>query len=97
MEQATSDLIAGALGALAGIAATYGALRAASARRSGGADRSDPAPSDPTEDGVARLVEALPFAAFTVDERARVRVFNARPARCSGWIARVPLAALSSR
>jgi two-component system, OmpR family, phosphate regulon sensor histidine kinase PhoR len=62
---------------LAGIAATYGVLRAAGARHSGAADRSDPAPPIPAGDGVAQLVEALPFAAFTVDERARVRVFNA--------------------
>jgi two-component system, OmpR family, phosphate regulon sensor histidine kinase PhoR len=52
-------------------------MRAAGAGRAAAADRSDPAPSDPAGDRVAQLVEALPFAAFTVDERARVRVFNA--------------------
>src|ERR1700676_3709791 len=75
-ESATADLIAGALGALAGIAATFGVLRAAGARRSAAGARSDPPPEDSEGDRVARLVEALPFAAFTVDERARVRVFN---------------------
>jgi two-component system, OmpR family, phosphate regulon sensor histidine kinase PhoR len=62
---------------LAGVAATYAAMRAAAVRRAGAADRSDPAPTVPAGDRVAQLVEALPFAAFTVDERARVRVFNA--------------------
>ena len=62
---------------LAGVAATYTAMRAAAVRRSGVPDHSHPVPAVPAGDRVAQLVEALPFAAFTVDERARVRVFNA--------------------
>ena len=37
-------------------------------------------PSEPEQDRAARLVGALPFAAFTVDAGARVRVFNAAAA-----------------
>jgi two-component system phosphate regulon sensor histidine kinase PhoR len=50
--------------------------------RSAGRDRASargdaPAPPEPDHDRAARLVDALPFAAFTVDAGARVRVFNA--------------------
>jgi two-component system phosphate regulon sensor histidine kinase PhoR len=51
-------------------------LRAASAERTS-AQRDVPAPVAADQDRVERLVEALPFAAFTVDGRGRVGVFNA--------------------
>jgi two-component system phosphate regulon sensor histidine kinase PhoR len=73
---ATADLVAGALGALAGIVATYAALRTAGAERAA-VPRTVPEPEDGDQDRAARLVDALPFAAFTVDARSRVRVFNA--------------------
>jgi len=73
---ATADLISAAFGALAGIAATYAALRAAGGERTA-APRSAPEPTGGDADRAARLVDALPFAAFTVDARSRVLVFNA--------------------
>jgi two-component system, OmpR family, phosphate regulon sensor histidine kinase PhoR len=73
---ATADVVALALGALAGVAATYAALRASSGERTA-APRAVPAPADGDGDRAARLVDALPFAAFTVDGRSRVLVFNA--------------------
>ncbi len=51
-------------------------LRASRAERAS-ARRDVQAPATAERDGAERLVEALPFAAFTVDGRARVRVFNA--------------------
>ena len=51
-------------------------VRVARAERAS-AQRDDPAPVTTDHDRVERLVEALPFAAFTVDGRGRVRVFNA--------------------
>jgi two-component system phosphate regulon sensor histidine kinase PhoR len=41
------------------------------------ARRDDPTPVTIDHDRVERLIEALPFAAFTIDGRGRVRVFNA--------------------
>ena len=72
----TADIISGALGALAGMAATYAALRATSAERAA-APRAVAEPPDTDGERAARLVDALPFAAFTVDARGRVLVFNA--------------------
>jgi len=73
------DVLAGSVGALAGIIATYAALRP----RAGRTLSAPPAPARSAhderaadDDRAARLVAALPFAAFLVDERARVRVFN---------------------
>ncbi len=74
----TVDVLAGSVGALAGIIGTYAALRLRPghpASPPAGAD-SAAAPARPEEDRAARLVAALPFAALLVDERARVRVFN---------------------
>src|SRR5579875_206294 len=68
------DVLAGAAGALAGIIVTYAALRPRVARHA-----APPAPAGPAragDDRAERLVAALPFAAFLVDDRARVRVFN---------------------
>jgi two-component system phosphate regulon sensor histidine kinase PhoR len=71
------------LGALAGIVATYAALRTAGRDRAS-AQRDVPMPPEPEQDRAARLVDALPFAAFTVDAGARVRVFNAAAAALFG-------------
>jgi two-component system, OmpR family, phosphate regulon sensor histidine kinase PhoR len=71
------DVLAGSVGALAGIIGTYVALRPRGARA-----RQTPAtpPAEPPraalDERAARLIAALPFAAFIVDERARVRMFN---------------------
>ena len=73
---ATADIVAVALGALAGVVATYAALRTTGAQRAA-APRAVPEPAGGDQDRAARLVDALPFAAFTVDARSRVRVFNA--------------------
>jgi two-component system, OmpR family, phosphate regulon sensor histidine kinase PhoR len=43
-----------------------------------------PPPPEPARDSAARLVDALPFAAFTVDAGTRVRVFNAAAAALFG-------------
>ncbi len=71
----TSDVIAGSLGALAGIALGYAARRPF-----GTGPLSAPTAAEAAqaldEERAARLVGALPFAAFTVDARRRVRVFN---------------------
>jgi len=49
------------------------------------APRRDPAaPREPDDARVARLVGVLPFAAFTIDRRLRVRVFNAAAATLFG-------------
>jgi two-component system phosphate regulon sensor histidine kinase PhoR len=72
----TPDLVSIALGAIAGMAATYAALRGGGAQR-GAAQRVVPERVQADQDLAARLVDALPFAAFTVDARGRVRVFNA--------------------
>jgi two-component system phosphate regulon sensor histidine kinase PhoR len=71
-----ADIVSGAIGALAGIVATYAVLRSRNGR-STALPRA--APPSPGADGdrAARLVDALPFAAFTVDARGRVLVFNA--------------------
>jgi PAS domain-containing protein len=61
---------------LAGAAGTFAVLRSATGRRAV-AQRDAPPPAASEQDRAERLVEALPFAAFTVDRRGRVRVFNA--------------------
>ncbi|HTD32341.1 MAG TPA: ATP-binding protein [Candidatus Elarobacter sp.] len=71
----TADLLAGALGALAGVVGTFVALRPRAPRAE--TAREAPAPPDGDGERAARLVDALPFAAFTVDARGRVLVFNA--------------------
>ncbi len=78
-----NDVVAGALGALAGIAGTYFAFRP-SARGAPASSAAEEQPPERAADGAARLVDALPFAAFTVDANARVRVFNAAAARLFG-------------
>jgi two-component system, OmpR family, phosphate regulon sensor histidine kinase PhoR len=70
------DVGIGALGVLLGVVATYAALRWG-APRAATAGAADAAPSEPQVDRAARLLEALPFAAFTVDRARRVQVFNA--------------------
>jgi len=78
-----SDLVAGALGALAGIVATFAVLRAS--RTPGAVPGGSPAmPAQADYDAAARLVDALPFAAFTTDANGRVRVFNAAAAALFG-------------
>jgi two-component system phosphate regulon sensor histidine kinase PhoR len=72
------DVGIGALGALVGVIATYGALRWGAPRTA--APTVAAAPAEPPRDGVRGLLEALPFAAFTVDGSLRVRVFNAAAA-----------------
>ncbi len=74
----TSDIVAGSLGVLAGIGLAIAALRPLSSRvaplQSAAAERAQLVVD---EDRAARLVGALPFAAFTVDAQRRVRIFNA--------------------
>src|SRR4030081_2511935 len=56
--------------------AAYAALRFSRAR-SAAPPRVLPVTVESDADLAGRLVDALPFAAFTVDARGRVRVFNA--------------------
>ena len=56
--------------------ATYAALRYSRARRAA-PPRAVPVAVESAGDLAGRLVDALPFAAFTVDARGRVHVFNA--------------------
>ncbi|HEY0393898.1 MAG TPA: ATP-binding protein [Candidatus Elarobacter sp.] len=79
----TADAVSLALGALTGIAVTYGAFRRIERARAVAPARVA-APVESDRDRVARLVDALPFAAFTVDERGRVSVFNAAAASLFG-------------
>jgi two-component system phosphate regulon sensor histidine kinase PhoR len=73
-----SDVVAGAIGALVGVATIYAVLRPQVIGATGSAAASAPAAPEDAEEA-ARLVEALPFAAFIVDPHLRVRLFN-RPA-----------------
>jgi two-component system phosphate regulon sensor histidine kinase PhoR len=70
------DVLAGSAGALAGIIATYVALRPRLTAAPPAPAAASSQAAQPDEDRAARLLAALPFAAFLVDERARVRVFN---------------------
>jgi two-component system, OmpR family, phosphate regulon sensor histidine kinase PhoR len=72
----TADIVAGSLGALAGIALGYAARRPFGPRPPAAPTAAEAAQAL-DEERAARLVGALPFAAFTVDARRRVRVFNA--------------------
>ena len=72
----TADVLVGALGVVAGIALGY-AVRRPFAARPAGTPAAAAAAHAVDEERAARLVGALPFAAFTVDARRRVRVFNA--------------------
>jgi two-component system phosphate regulon sensor histidine kinase PhoR len=74
------DVAVGALGVLLGAVVTYAALRWGSARGGASAGVLDELPNEPEIDRAVRLLEALPFAAFTVDAGLRVRVFNAAAA-----------------
>jgi two-component system, OmpR family, phosphate regulon sensor histidine kinase PhoR len=71
------DVAVGALGALLGAVATYLTLRGRQPRGSARARPDDSPPYVRDADRIAQLVDALPFAAFTVDPRTRVQVFNA--------------------
>ncbi len=74
------DVVAGALGALGVGVAIFVVMRILD-RRNGTVTRRNEDVYRETDDGrIARLVETLPFAAFTVDRRLRVRVFNAAAA-----------------
>jgi signal transduction histidine kinase len=74
------DVVAGALGALGAGVAIFVVMRVLD-RRNGAATRRNEDVYRESDDGrIARLVETLPFAAFTVDRRLRVRVFNAAAA-----------------
>ncbi|GAC1580758.1 MAG: hypothetical protein NVS3B7_15490 [Candidatus Elarobacter sp.] len=86
MDAPAADLTWGALGVLVGIALAYAAMRSAKAAQRV-ATRGDAPARDHTElDRVARLVDTLPFAAFTVDGRSRVVVFNAAAAALFGVV-----------
>jgi two-component system phosphate regulon sensor histidine kinase PhoR len=77
------DIVAGALGVLVGAGAAYAALRPYTGERRSEDKRTEMFPLV-DEERAARLVGALPFAAFTVDQRGRVRVFNAASAALFG-------------
>jgi two-component system phosphate regulon sensor histidine kinase PhoR len=79
----TPDILYGALGAAAGVIGTLVALRAGSSPRTPSAEAPRPAAGG-DGDRAARLVDALPFAAFTIDAGARVSVFNAAAAALFG-------------
>ncbi|HYZ17824.1 MAG TPA: histidine kinase dimerization/phospho-acceptor domain-containing protein, partial [Candidatus Acidoferrum sp.] len=68
--------MAAACGILVGAGAAYAALRPYTGERKPTGEVTV-SPGTIDEDRAARLVGGLPFAAFTVDERGRVRVFNA--------------------
>jgi two-component system phosphate regulon sensor histidine kinase PhoR len=77
------DVAVGALGALLGAVVTYAALRLGGGTPASPAAQT-PAPRESDDARVAQLVGALPFAAFTIDGRLRVRVFNAAAATLFG-------------
>jgi two-component system phosphate regulon sensor histidine kinase PhoR len=77
------DVAVGALGALLGAVVTYAAVRLGDGNSASPA-REMPAPRESDDARVARLVGALPFAAFTIDGKLRVRVFNAAAAALFG-------------
>jgi len=77
------DVAVGALGALLGAVVTYAALRLGDGNSASPA-REMPAPRESDDARVVRLVGALPFAAFTIDGKLRVRVFNAAAASLFG-------------
>ena len=77
------DVAVGALGALLGAVVTYAAVRLGDGNSASPA-REMPAPRESDDARVARLVGALPFAAFTIDGKLRVRVFNAAAASLFG-------------
>jgi two-component system phosphate regulon sensor histidine kinase PhoR len=68
---------------VAGIAATFAVLRAGG-RGEAAPPRAVAEPVRVQRDGADRLVDALPFAAFTIDAGGRVRVFNAAAAALFG-------------
>lgn len=78
------DVAVGALGALLGAVATYAAVRVGRSRPPAAPPREGPGGRESDDARVARLVGALPFAAFTIDNRLRVRVFNAAAALLFG-------------
>lgn len=71
-----TDVAAAALGVLAGLGASvaFARLRASEAPAAGRGVQTTAAPTDDAR--AARVIDALPFAAFTVDAQRRVRVFN---------------------
>lgn len=77
------DVAVGALGALLGAVVTYAAVRLGEGNSTSPA-RELPAARESDDARVARLVGALPFAAFTIDGKLRVRVFNAAAAALFG-------------
>jgi two-component system, OmpR family, phosphate regulon sensor histidine kinase PhoR len=72
-----ADIIAGALGVLAGVGLGLAARRPFGPHPPAAPAAAAAAEHALDEERAARLVGALPFAAFTVDARRRVRVFNA--------------------
>jgi two-component system phosphate regulon sensor histidine kinase PhoR len=85
METTPADILWLAAGLVAGIVLTYAVMRSArSAERIATGRREVPAGGDAELDRAARLVDSLPFAAFTVDARGRIRVFNAAAAGLFG-------------
>ncbi len=78
------DVVAGALGALGVGVAIFVALRILDRRNGTATRRSEDVYRESDDGRIARLVETLPFAAFTVDHRLRVRVFNAAAALLFG-------------
>jgi len=79
-----ADVAIGALGALLGAVVTLMAVRNPAQRPPAAPRRDSAMPREPDEARVTRLVGALPFAAFTIDQRLRVRVFNAAAATLFG-------------
>jgi len=77
------DVAVGALGALLGAVVTYAAVRLGDGNSASPA-REMPAPRESDDARVAHLIGALPFAAFTIDGKLRVRVFNAAAASLFG-------------
>ncbi len=73
----TSDIVAGAVGLVAGAGFALAALRPGRRAVPSPSAVAERAQAAVEEDRAARLVGALPFAAFTVDAQRRVRVFNA--------------------
>lgn len=77
-------VVAGAVGALTGVIVTYATLRFRGDDRTELAAHPSAPPAASADDRVERLVDALPFAAFTIDDRRRVHVFNAAAAELFG-------------
>ena len=79
----TTDLIWGSLGVLVGIAVTFAALRTTRTEPPP-LQRDAPVVVERDQEAAQRLVDLLPFAAFTIDDNGRIRVFNSAAAELFG-------------